>query len=369
MNNYFVILAAGKGKRFSKYIPKQFLKYKNKDIIDHSITKSLDANIFKKVIVVTNNLNEFKNKKYSKLVKVIKGGKERYDSSLLALRYIKKFKPKNVLIHDAARPNFSTKLLKKLVYQLKKNKAVVPVIVSRDSVKYKIKNQVYNLKRKNVYLTQTPQAFRFKDLFNLSINQKKEVTDEAALFIENNLKIKFINGDSKNIKITYKDDVNFTRTYFGIGFDIHRLIKNKKLYLGGIKIPFHSGLKGHSDGDVILHTITDALLGAIQGKDIGTYFPSNKKKFKDIRSSKMLKPILENIYKKGFSINNLDINLICEKPKVSVYRNRIINSIANIMNLDKEKINLKGKTVEKLGLIGKENAIACEAIISITKYD
>ena len=141
-----------------------------------------------------------------------------------------------------------------------------------------------------------------------------------------------------------------------------------KLYLGGVKIPFHSGLKGHSDGDVILHAIIDAILGATRKKDIGTYFP-NTKKFKNIRSPKMLKPIVDNLNKFNFFINNLDINLICEQPKVSKYRDKIINSISNLMDLNKDLINLKGKTVEKLGLIGKEKAIACEVIVSITKYD
>ena len=120
---------------------------------------------------------------------------------------------------------------------------------------------------------------------------------------------------------------------------------------------------------MILHAIIDAILGAIQKKDIGTYFPSNKNQYKNIRSPKMLKPIIENLYKNNFSINNLDINLICEKPKVSKYRNKIIDSVSNLLNLDKKRINLKGKTVEKLGLIGKEKAIACEVITSITNYD
>ena len=117
-----------------------------------------------------------------------------------------------------------------------------------------------------------------------------------------------------------------------------------------------------------MHAIIDAILGATNKKDIGTRFPNNKK-FKNIRSPKMLKPIIKNLYKSNFSINNLDINLICEKPKVSKYRDKIINSVSKIMNFNKNKINLKGKTVEKIGLIGEEKAIACEVIISITKYD
>ena len=369
MNNYFVILAAGKSKRFHNKIAKQFYHYKNKEIIDHSIEKSLNSKLFKKIIIVTNNLNHLKKKKLPKIVKIIKGGKERSDSSLIALKYLKKFKPTNVLIHDAARPNFSVKLLKNLIHKLKKNRAVIPYIYSNDSIKYKSQNQLFNLNRDKALLTQTPQAFKFKDLYSLSSKQISKVNDEATLFIENDYKIAFIKGELKNNKITYPDDIKISKVSFGIGFDIHRLVKNKKLYLGGTKIPFHSGLQGHSDGDVILHAIIDAILGAIQKKDIGTYFPSNKNKFKNIRSPKMLKPIIENLYENNFSINNLDINLICQKPKVSTYRNRIINSLSNLMNLDRNKINLKGKTVEKLGLIGKEKAIACEVLISIKKYD
>ena len=366
MNNYFIILASGQSKRFNSNKPKQFITYKNKALFEHSLEKAIASKLFKKIILVVNDKKQIK-KKYSKNVLIIKGGKERSDSSLIALKYIKKFKPNNVLIHDAARPNFSIKLLKKLVNSLRNNKASIPVIKSKDSIKYKIKNQLFNLNRENSFLTQTPQAFKFKELYNLSLKQKNKIQDEATLFIENNLNIKFINGENDNSKITFKEDIKQTKNYFGIGFDIHRLIKNKKLYLGGIQIPFHSGLKGHSDGDVILHAVIDGLLGAMRKKDIGTFFPDNKNKFKNIRSPKMLTPILKILDKNNFYINNLDINLICEQPKVSKYRDKIINSLSNLVNLDKELINLKGKTVEKLGLIGKEKAIACEVICSISQ--
>ncbi len=368
MNNYFVILAAGKSKRFSSKIAKQHIVYKNKEIIDHSIEKALNSKIFKQIIIVTNDLNRLKKRKYPKLIKIIKGGRERSDSSFKALKYLKKYKPKNVFIHDAARPNFSINLLKKITKNLKNNKAVVPVVSSKDSIKYKVKNQVFNLKRVNSLLTQTPQAFSFNELYNLALKEKSNVNDEATLFLNQDYKIKFISGENSNNKITYLDDIKSSKTFYGLGFDIHKLIKNKKLFLGGTKIPFHSGLKGHSDGDVILHAITDAILGALRRKDIGTYFP-NTKKYKNIRSPKLLKPIIKYLYNSNFSINNLDINLICEQPKVSKYRTRIVNSISKLINLKKDLINLKGKTVEKLGLIGNEKAIACEVIISITKYE
>ena len=368
MNNYFIILASGQSKRFNSKKAKQFIRYKNKALFEHSVEKALSSKLFKKIILVVNDKKQIK-KRLSKKVLIIKGGKERSDSSLIALKFVKKFKPNNILIHDAARPNFTIKLLKKLIKSLKKNKASIPVIKSKDSIKYKIKNQLFNLSRENSFLTQTPQAFKFIDLYNLYIKQTNKIQDEATLFIENNLKINFIKGENLNSKITFKEDVIQEKTFFGIGFDIHRLIKGKKLYLGGVKIPFHSGLKGHSDGDVILHAIIDALLGAMNKKDIGTYFPSDKNKFKNIRSPKMLIPIIQLLKNKNFYINNLDINLICEKPKISKYRNKIISSLIKLINLDKNVINLKGKTVEKLGLIGKEKAIACEVIVSINKHE
>ncbi len=366
MNNYFIILASGQSKRFNSKKPKQFNIYKNKALFKHSLEKAMKSKLFKKIILVVNNKKSIK-EKFPKNISIIKGGKERSDSSLIAMKYINKFKPNNILIHDAARPNFTIKLLKTLIRFLKNNKAVIPAINSKDSIKYKVKNQLFNLNRNNSILTQTPQAFKFKDLYNLSIKQKNEITDEATLFIENNLKIKFIKGENLNQKITFKEDLETNKTYFGIGFDIHRLIKGKKLFLGGIKIPYHSGLKGHSDGDVIIHSIIDSLLGAMRKKDIGTFFPDNQKKYKNIRSPKMLKSIIEILNNNNFYINNLDINLICEQPKVSKYRVKIIKSLSNLLNIDKELINLKGKTVEKLGLIGKEKAIACEVICSISQ--
>ena len=367
MNRALIILASGKSKRFKAYYPKQYVVYKNKPIYAHSIDKAIESKLFDKIILVSDNPKKIKIS--HKKITIIKGGKQRSDSSLIALKYLKKFNPKEILIHDAARPNFSMNLIKNLIKNLKGNVAVVPAINPADSLKYKVKSEIFNLNRDNAYLTQTPQAFIFNSLYELAIKQKNKITDEATLFIETNKKIKFIKGEIQNKKITFAEDINLKKTFYGIGFDIHRLIKGKTLYLGGIKIPFHSGLQGHSDGDVILHSIIDAILGALRQKDIGTYFPSNKNRFKNIRSPKMLKPIIDELNKANFYFNNIDINLICERPKISVYRNKITKSLSKLIGIDESLINLKGKTVEKLGLIGKEKAIACEVIVSISKYD
>ena len=372
MNNYFILLAAGKGHRFKSKIPKQYTIYEGKPMFEHSIEKAINSKFIDKIILVIDKKHK-KFLKYSNLknVKIINGGDERFKSSSIALNFIKRYNPKKVFIHDAARPNFSAKLLGKINKYMKKNNAVVPYINPIDTVINKKNNKLQLLKKDQVILNQTPQCFNYKELYKLSKRNKFKVTDEASIFLNNNKKIKLIKGEKKNFKITTTADLNLLNqnSYYGIGFDIHRLIKGKKLFLGGINIPFHSGLQGHSDGDVILHAITDALLGAMRKNDIGTIYPNNKRKYKNIRSVKMLNPILINMIKKGFIINNVDINLICEKPKVSKHREKIISSLSNLLSLNKNKINLKGKTVEKLGIIGKEKAIACEVIISLNKND
>ena len=144
MNNYFIILASGQSKRFNSNKPKQFIKYKNKALFEHSLDKAIASKLFKKIILVINDKKQIK-KKYSNDVVIIKGGKERSDSSLIALKYIKKFNPSNVLIHDAARPNFTINLIKKLINSLKKHKASIPVISSKDSIKYKVKKPIDNV--------------------------------------------------------------------------------------------------------------------------------------------------------------------------------------------------------------------------------
>ncbi len=368
MNDCFIILAAGQSKRFKSQEQKQYIIYKNKHVFEHSIEKVLKLKLFKHIILVTNNSSHIQNKYFSK-IKIIKGGKERSDSSLKALKYIKRFKVKNVLIHDAARPDFSIKLVKKILLKLKKYKAVVPFTLSTDALKYRHKKLIFNLNKNSAFLTQTPQGFRYNDLYKISIANKNKVPDEASLFIEKNNQIKFIKGELSNKKITYKKDIKNTKIFFGIGFDVHRLVKDRKLYLGGLKIKSSLGTLGHSDGDPVLHAITDAVLGACRKGDIGQKFSNKNKKFKNIRSTILLRKVIKEIKENNYNINNLDINIITQTPKISNLKKKLIKSISNICEISINQVNIKGKTTEKLGIIGKEKAIACEVIASVSKYD
>jgi len=370
MSNCFIILAAGESKRFKSKTPKPYYLYRGKRLFLHSVDKAKKSNKFKKIVLVINK----KHKKFLrnirlKNVKIIIGGKNRSESSLKALKSIINNKISKVFIHDAARPNFSLKLLFNLFKGLKNYKCVVPVIKTNNSVKFKERNRIKNIDREKIYLTQTPQAFDYKELLKLQKKTSSKITDDANLFIETNKKVKFINGEISNSKITIRSDLIDKKNWkYGIGFDVHRLIPKRKLYLGGIKIPFPLGTFGHSDGDPVLHAVTDSILGACKMGDIGEKFSDKNKKYKNIRSTILLKKIIDQIKLKNYAINNIDINIIAQKPKISKFKNKIIQSISRICEISSKQINIKGKTTEKLGLIGKEKAIACEVITSVIKY-
>ena len=371
MNNCFIILAGGESKRFNSKIPKPYHLFKGKPLILHSIDKAKSYGKFNKIALVINRKHKsYISKLRIKNIKIIIGGKTRAESAYNALQSIKNLNIKNVLIHDAARPNFSLKLLNKLYKELKLNDCVIPAIQTTDSIKQKTSNIVTNLKRENIYIIQTPQAFNYKKLYALQDNKSSEITDDANLFVKAGKKIKIIKGEINNNKITISSDIKVNNLIkYGLGFDVHRLIPNKKLYLGGIKIPSPVGTLGHSDGDPVLHAIIDAILGACSMGDIGEKFSDKNKKFKNIRTTILLNKIIKQIKDNGYLINNLDINIITQKPKIQKYKKTILNYIAKICNISSSQVNIKGKTTEKLGIIGKEKAIACEVIASVIKND
>ncbi len=370
MNNSFIILAAGESKRFKSNTPKPYYLYRGKPLFLHSIDKAKESKKFQNIVLVISK----KHKKFIKHIdlkniKIIIGGKNRSESSLKALKSIKNNKISKVFIHDAARPNFSLKLISNLFNGLKKHKCVVPAIKTNNSVKLRDKNKLRNIDRKNVYLTQTPQAFHYKTLLKLQKKTTSKITDDSNLLIEANKKVKFINGEVNNLKITFKSDIiEKNNLKYGIGFDVHRLAPNRKLYLAGIKIPSYLGTLGHSDGDPVLHAITDSILGACKMGDIGEKFSNKNNKYKNIRSTIILNKIIDQIKSKKYSINNIDINIITQTPKISKYKHKMLQSISKICEISKNQINIKGKTTEKLGIIGKEKAIACEVITSVIKY-
>jgi len=378
MSLFLIILAAGDSKRLKSNIPKPFHIINNKTLLEHSINSFKDFSQIKKTILVYNkkhkkNLNKLN---LNKIIK-IRGGKTRQESVFNALKKIKKMNCKKVLIHDAARPWPSKQLINNLLKKLDKNDAVIPTIKINDATKRAKKNIIFkNIKRDSLSFAQTPQGFDFKKIYTKhKENKNLFFDDDSSLFTEYDEKVLTINGKKTNLKITDKEDLLIFKSlkkgkvYSGIGFDVHQLVKGRKLYLGGINIPFHLGLKGHSDSDPVLHALIDSLLGACALGDIGRLFSDKDKKYKNIRSTILLKKIIKLINSKNFSINNIDINIIAEKPKIKKYSKKMILLISRLCQINQQQINIKGKTSEKLGLIGKGKAIASQVIASVTKND
>ncbi len=264
---------------------------------------------------------------------------------------------KKVLIHDSARPFPSKKIINQIIRKLRTNHAVVPIIKINDATKRVEKKIIFkNIKRNSLRFTQTPQGFTFKKIYEKhKKNINTYVDDDSALFIDDGEKVVSINGSKRNLKITDKEDLDIIKSltkgknYSGIGFDVHRLVKGRKLYLGGIKIPFVLGLKGHSDADPVLHALIDSLLGACRLGDIGKLFPDKNKKYKNIRSAILLGKVIELIKSENFSINNIDINIIAQKPKIKKYSKKMIRKISKLCEINPNEINIKGKTTERLG--------------------
>jgi 2-C-methyl-D-erythritol 4-phosphate cytidylyltransferase/2-C-methyl-D-erythritol 2,4-cyclodiphosphate synthase len=380
MSFCLIILAGGNSHRFKSNIGKPYQKIAGKSLIEISIIKARQFKQIKKIIVIYNKKDSKRVKSLKlKNIRLLTGGNSRQQSTYKALKYLNKKKGiSQVLIHDAARPNFSLKLLNAIIKNMKKARAVVPKIQIQDAVKQIIESSkeeyILGKKRDSLFLSQTPQAYYLKEIYQLHKNNaSKYKDDDISLYMDLN-KVNFIEGEKSNFKITDKSDFEILKNFYkskinvGIGFDVHRLVPKRKLYLAGLKIKSQLGTLGHSDGDPVLHAITDAILGACKLGDIGQMFSNKNKKFKNIRSTILLRQVVDQIKLKGYFINNIDINIITQKPKIKNLQNKMIDSIAKLCEISKDQINIKGKTTEKLGVIGKEKAIACEVITSVIKY-
>ena len=372
MKTACIVLGSGSGNRFSKHQSKLFYKINNHLLIEYTL-KNISKSINKSCLYITIPKKITKKEK-SLLSKytdnsLILGGNSRHQSLSKALKSIDKAKYKYLMIHDAARPNISPTLVNKLIKKIKTNKydAVIPALQVTDSLKKNNKS----VNRKIFKTTQTPQVFKMKDFIKYSIKSEVLITDDVQLIESKmNKKIKYIDGNYENLKITRKEDINilkkylFYKTKIGNGFDIHKLGKGNYISIGGIKIKSIYKAIGHSDGDVVLHAVIDALLGANAKGDIGKFFPSLKK-YKNISSIELLNKIKNKIDLDNSTIINLDITIICQRIRLEKYKALIKNNLSKLLKCDKNLINIKGKTADNVGIFGKSEAIGCWAMINL----
>jgi len=389
-NLVIILLAGGSGKRLSLAIDKQMIKINEITVLEKNIInfQKYLPNIDIQIVTNKNNLKKTCEitEKYN-INKPIIGGKERQSSVYNALNSLKKTNPKYVLIHDSARPIISSEVLNNLLSFMNTNfNCVVPVLPINDAIRAINNDKIESvLDKKNKVLVQTPQFCDYKVLLNAHKKATNLFEDESALLLSQSIEIKTIKGNPKTLKLTYIEDLNLLEphllknqqnyiTKVGNGFDIHRFDlsstnQNNFIMLGGIKINNVRPLIGHSDADVLLHAITDSILGIVNLGDIGSFFPPTANEWKNADSSIFLEHASKLLKKLDGKINNIDATIICEKPKILDFSEEIRDNIANILAVNSKIISVKGKTSESIGFIGRQEGIAAMVVTSAQVKD
>ena len=372
-----IIAAAGQGKRLGAPVPKQYLKIGGEYVIAKTIKAFEDIDEVDYIFVVTND--EYRKvcadiveaKGFGKVEGIIAGGSRRQDSVFNALQEINARKPgvSTVLIHDGARPFIGKDVILNVLEETERNGAAVACVAMKNSVRRMEQggSSSVSVDRADYYSVQTPQGFRKSMLieaYDKAYDESFAGTDDASIVEWAGYDISIVDGDYGNIKITTREDLPMENRV-GTGFDVHQFAEGRKLILGGVDIPYDRGLLGHSDADVLVHAVMDALLGAAALGDIGRHFPDSEEEYKDADSLALLAKVKKMMEENFYNIGNIDVTLIAEKPKISPYIDEMRNNIAAVLEIDRSRINIKGTTTEKLGFTGREEGIACEAVCSI----
>ena len=383
---HFIILAAGKSERFKKKknkISKQFYKFRGISPLEHLITSVSNSPSINSITLVINKdekeeIKGFK-MKYPKLNTVVSGGNTRQKSVFIALKNIRKkrIKTRNdiVLIHDAARPFLENRIIENCILHLKKYDGVFPALNTDDTLRNKKNLNTYD--RDIIISSQTPQAFKFDKIYIAHKQAKGDYSDDVAIANKFGLRLKKIEGQKLNFKITNPSDIviyeklidQYYRTRVGNGFDFHKFKKGKSIKLGGLKIKSKFSLEANSDGDPILHSITDAILGALNEKDIGFHFEPDSKTYKNVNSVIFINKALKLLKNKKGEIINLDLNIICDYPKINPIRDNIRNNLSKILKINKDSINIKATSTEDEGFVNTKKGIACQTMISLRVFD
>lgn len=368
-----IIVAAGRGKRLGSSLPKQFLKVRGRTILEMSV-EAFEQNKYVDEIFVAANadyceLTEKLCRGFSKLKKIVAGGAERQDSVRAALDCLR---GENgiVLVHDAARPFVSEAVINAVIEGTADFGAAIPTVPAKDTIRQVDGTGSRTLQRETLACVQTPQGFRIsliKHAFEKAQAEGFLGTDDASLVERMGINISMAQGEDANRKITTREDLE-TEMRIGTGYDVHRLVEGRPLVLCGEQIPYEKGLLGHSDADVALHALMDAMLGAAGLGDIGKHFPDTDERYRGISSMKLLQKTAELLREAGYFLGNADITIIAQRPKIAGYIPKMRANIAEIMNCDENKINIKGTTTEKLGFVGREEGIASEAVCILYRY-
>lgn len=378
-----IIVAAGSGQRFGGDIPKQYARLHGKTVLRHTLEIFLSCPGLRDVRVVIDPAHQ---SLYDEAVQglslpsPVHGGKERKDSVRNALASLTHLSPETpVLIHDAARPCIKTELIARVVDTLQKQPAVTLATPVSDTLRKGDRGVLDDtINRTGVWALQTPQGFHYGLISKAheAARHLQDVTDDTGVVSVYGQDVHIVEGSRQNIKITTQEDLAIasallapqtpmiTRT--ALGYDVHALAPgNGTIRLGGIDIPHEKSLVGHSDADVVLHAVTDALLGTIAAGDIGTHFPPSDNSFKGMDSAVFLIKASDLVKEKSGKLIHVDITILGERPKISPYRDAMRVRIAEILSLPVDSVAIKATTTEKLGFTGREEGLVAQAVVTV----
>ena len=367
-----IVVAAGKGLRAGQPLPKQFAMWRGKPVLRHSVEALLEAGAAPLVVVIPNGGEEATSRALNGLDgwQMVVGGDTRQQSVANGLHEIGV--AERVLIHDAARPDLPREVIARLLEALAKHPGAIPTLPVVDSLAIDERGVMAGSgEREKLRRVQTPQAFRFVDILaaHRAWQGEPDAGDDAQVLRAAGGAVALVEGAERLKKLTFAEDFvsDLPPVRIGSGFDVHKLVAGEELWLGGVKIDHDMGLAGHSDADVALHAIVDALLGAIGDGDIGSHFPPSDPQWKGASSDRFLAHAAKLVAQAGYRTGNVDLTIICEAPKIGPHREAMRARIAELLGVDIGAISVKATTTERLGFTGRGEGIAAQAVATVIR--
>ena len=371
-----VIVAAGKGLRAGGQVPKQFASWRGKPLVRHSVDvfARLGANPI--VVVIPAGADELARDALASIdgLRFVTGGATRQLSVRAAIESLVDDAPAKLLIHDAARPDLPVQVVERLLMALDAHPGVIPALPMVDSIAGESAGlMTATARREELRRVQTPQAFRFADILEAHRTWPSEADagDDAQVARAAGLEVAMVEGDERLRKLTFASDfrTGAAMIRIGTGYDVHRLATGEELWLCGIRVPHDKGLAGHSDADVGLHAVVDAILGACAQGDIGEHFPPSDPRWKCAASEKFIAHAVELADKAGYRVGNVDVTLICEAPKIAPHREAMRRKLAELLGVDVTQVSVKATTTERLGFTGRGEGIAAQAVATLVSRE
>lgn len=367
-----VVVAAGKGLRAGGTVPKQFAQWRGKPLLRHSLEALAAAGIAPIVVAIPSGWAEVASRACAGIagVELIAGGETRQQSVGAGLEWLAVHAPAQVLIHDAARPGLSRSVIERLLAALADHEAALPSLPVVDSMVRETDGLIESpVARERIHRTQTPQAFRFPAI--LAAHRKwpgePDAGDDAQVALAAGLAVALVPGDEALRKVTFAEDFqsmpHYPRT--GFGYDVHRLADGEELWLCGVRIEHPRGLAGHSDADVAIHALVDALLGAVAAGDIGEHFPPSDPQWRGVSSDRFLAHAAALVADSGYVIGSVDVTIVCEAPRISPHKLAMRTRLADILGIDLSAVSVKATTTERLGFAGRGEGIAAQAVATV----